>query len=61
MNNNLNIDVNMAYMRGAENRINMILNGRYDFCRCFKNSQHLNIKNIMNLLKSLLSLDPVVF
>lgn len=31
MNNNLNIDVNMAYMRGAENRINMILNGRYDF------------------------------
>lgn len=31
MENKLNIPVNMAYMRGAERRIEMILNQRYDF------------------------------
>ncbi|QIK70396.1 hypothetical protein G7062_08830 [Erysipelothrix sp. HDW6C] len=31
MENNLNIPVNMAYMRGAQRRIQMILNQRYDF------------------------------
>lgn len=31
MENNLNIPVNMAYMRGAQRRVEMILNQRYDF------------------------------
>ena len=31
MENKLNIPVNMAYMRGASRRIEMMLNGRYDF------------------------------
>lgn len=31
MEQNLNIPVNMAYMRGASRRIEMILNNRYDF------------------------------
>ncbi len=31
MENTLNIPVNMAYMRGAQQRIEMMLNGRYDF------------------------------
>lgn len=31
MENQLNVPVNMAYMRGANRRIEMVLNGRYDF------------------------------
>lgn len=31
MENKLNVPVNMAYMRGASRRIEMMLNGRYDF------------------------------
>lgn len=29
--NNIKIPINMTYMRGSKNRINMVLNGRYDF------------------------------
>lgn len=55
MENKLNIPVNMAYMRGAERRIQMVLNQRYDFAIISKFAaiSYLQTKDNITIIKEL--------
>lgn len=49
MNNNLDLEIMMSYMNGAKNRIQMILNNRYDFAIISKFAAIKSIENGANI------------
>lgn len=53
MENKLNIPVNMAYMRGAQKRIEMITNNRYDFAIVSKHAalEHLKTNDNIQIIQ----------